>query len=82
MTLMFNEFDFSMVFTTKGTIRVWPDGFKDIIFKNTEAFDILNFMIKPALLNNVSGKNSLLKKLFCFEKGFLFRISSGARVMP
>ena len=37
-----NEFDFSMVFTIKGTVEDWSDEFQDIDFKNTKASDFPN----------------------------------------
>ena len=47
-----NEFDSSMIFVIKTTIRGWPDKFQDIVFESTKAPDILNFMVKTVPLNN------------------------------
>ena len=45
-----NEFDSSMIFTSKNTIGGWPDEFQDIVFKNTKASDFSNVVVKTVLL--------------------------------
>ena len=41
-----------MIFIIKNTIRGWPDKFQDIVFENTKAPEISNFMVKTVTLNN------------------------------
>ena len=47
-----NEFDSSMILIIKNTVRGWPDKFQDIVFKNTKAPEISDFMVKTVTLNN------------------------------
>ena len=57
-----------MIFTIKNTIRGWPDEFQDIVFENTKASEISNFIVMTVSLNNSWGKK--LKKLcFVLKKG-------------
>ena len=67
-----------MVFTIKN-IWNWLDKFQDIVFKSTKASDISNDIVKIVLLDNSSGKKEFSKVTFCFEKRYVFNISSGVR---
>ena len=70
-----NKVDSSMIFTIKNMIGGWPDKFQDIVFKITKASDISSVMVKVAPLE----KRIFEKVMFCFEKGYVFSISSGVR---
>ena len=48
----YNKFDSSMIFTIKNIIGGWPNKFQDIVFKSTEAFDILSVTVKTVPLGN------------------------------
>ena len=41
-----------MIFTIKNTISGWPDEFQDIVFENTKASEISNFIVMTVSLNN------------------------------
>ena len=75
-----NKFDPSMVFTNKNIFGGWPDIFQGIIFKSTMASDISNVMLKLVLLDNSWWKKIIFEEvMFCFEKEYVFSISSGVR---
>ena len=77
-----NEFDSSTIFTIKSIIGGWPDKFQDIVFKNTKASNFSNVLVKNVPLHYKWGKKRIFEKImFCFEKGYVFSISSGVTKM-
>ena len=45
----------------KRTVKNWSDKFKDLVFKSTNRFRILNINNELILLNNMEWKNELQK---------------------
>ena len=67
-----------MILIIKSIIGGWPEKFQDIVFKSTKSSDITSFMVKIVPLDN-SWEKKIIKVMFCFEKEYVFSISSGVR---
>ena len=67
-----------MILIIKSIIGGWPEKFQDIVFKSNKSSDITSFMVKIVPLDNSWGKK-IIKVMFCFEKEYVFSISSGVR---
>ena len=50
----------------KRTIRSWSDKFKDLFFKSTNRFQILNIIIELIPLNNIGWKKRV-SEVFMFK---------------
>ena len=62
-------------------IEGWPGKFQDTV-KSTKASNILNVIVKIVPLGNGWGKKLIFEKIvFCYEKDYVFSISSGVRGM-
>ena len=57
--------------------------FRLLFLKTLKASDFSNIMIKTVPLDNRQGKKQIFEKvMFCFEKRYIFSISSGVGGIP